>query len=233
MNIEEYIYDLVLYGTLNDADRAYIESCISDIEGEGKRFFTLIWGLGDRAKALERKIEKENERYFASSRKIVEEVKKYNDSLSGDSIWASGTDENDKKIKLKSYYMYVSRLDGLVNAISFCDFYMSDIFALKDDLTQLGRFLYLYKTSLNFVGGKNEKSESLEAASKAAEMKIEELFHKASRLCKIGEENGRRLGDYLLSLSLALDVNNKGRMMNIRSAKNCNQSFVLCFITEV
>jgi len=224
MNIDVFLYENELAGRIDECDREYILSCVSELQNEAGRLKAEAERLFLSACELSDTIENEKKKYFEAVSSLVGFIKEYNETLVSDGIWSSVSSDEEKKRKLHDYYSHTARIGKYAGKL-FVISRIEQAEQMKGNILQTGKMIRLCGIAKEFLG---EKSEVLDIAGEIirnTDKKTDSLLADSAVLSAICEGNEALLSRYLASLSGALDTENKGVNMNLSLARRCNSSF--------
>ncbi len=220
-------YSFVLAG-MNEEDTEYILKFVNKPKDEMSQlserlnsFYAVLIGRSDALKRAETDFEQRSERICAL-------VKKYNDTLTIDGIWNS-VDPAEAKKKLNTFYSLLSAIEKLEGEDA------PDIGG--DELTEadmeIGKNISLLKRASFVIEGESkEKSKLLISKYNLSHSMAGEINRKSTAFYEKTRHNEAVLGQYISSLSIALDEKNNGERMNLSLARNCAEVFFVNYITE-
>lgn len=234
MDIEKILYEKGLLATVSDStDREYILKCTEELDLQIKKIDILISEIQDEITKEENVFKAKQDEYFRITEKICLNVKKYNDTLSNDSIWGTVLDENERKRNLKKYYSHISCIRELTFEIASIGIDMGRINEILFFAVELKKKNRLCEIASDVIGIKSEQFRDFEERLDKLEKTLEELMNSESTFSFTIRENESVLGNYITALDTALDIKGKGCEMNISAARKSVAYFLTVFKSKL
>ncbi|MBR4296382.1 MAG: hypothetical protein IKT56_06080 [Clostridia bacterium] len=234
MDIEKILYEKGFWARVSDnADREYILKCTESLEPEIEKIDFWIEEIQDKFIRESEIFKEKQDRCFQITERIYLKTKKYNDTLSNDSIWGTVLDENEKKRNLKKYYSYISCIRELTSDIALIGIDIGSINDILYSVLETKKKIRLCEIASDIINRKCEKIGFFEEKLDELEKDLGELLNSEAKLSMTLSENESILGNYIMVLDTALDVKGKGLEMNISAARKSVAYFLAAFKREL
>ncbi|MEE0968141.1 MAG: hypothetical protein U0M06_02055 [Clostridia bacterium] len=233
-NIEEFIYNSGLSGSIDILDREFISDCLDEPERELEKLVFESKRISSDLYDFNNEITKMSEIYFHKIKEFSDNVKKYNDTLVSDGIWGDKAEDDDKRReRLGTFNAFVSKLDNIKTSLDAINIDLFKIEELRFQITFLERKCFLMELVLKEKSINNTKIACICEKISATDEKLNEAENSNSSFLFISLNNSKHISNYLKNLGKCVDPLKKSTKINIHDIRNLNLAVITALETSL